>query len=119
MNFGDDGYVVEDMLAFTKVESEFYPQVGTLYRHRIRVWAAARQAEQGIERADDHLPATAPGADIGCPIPESPVFMTSCRVPQHSHARTEPLPGYRLLARAFVDRQGAGGGSPLRTLRVP
>jgi hypothetical protein len=50
-NFGDDDYVIEDMLAFTRVESQFYPQIAVLYRRRIEAWAAARRAEQVIDRA--------------------------------------------------------------------
>ena len=55
MNFGDDGYVVEDMLAFTRVESQYYRQIGTLYHRRIEAWAEVRQAGQVIDRArEDH-----------------------------------------------------------------
>jgi len=40
MNFGDDGYDLEQMLDFVvSVDSEFYPQLGRLYRTRIREWA--------------------------------------------------------------------------------
>jgi len=46
MNFGGDGYDLEQMLAFVvDVESEFYPQIQALYRHRIETWAAERRAE--------------------------------------------------------------------------
>jgi hypothetical protein len=50
MNFGHAGFPVEDMLDFTRVESEFYPAIGILYRRRIEAWAATRQAEQVIDR---------------------------------------------------------------------
>ena len=36
--------------------------------------------------------------------PESPVFITSCRIRQHSHAHTEVPPGIRLLARQSFRR---------------
>ena len=43
-NFWRYGFVLEDMLAFTKVESEFYPQIDDLYERRIEVWADVRRA---------------------------------------------------------------------------
>lgn len=55
MNFADDGFVIEDMLAFTRVESQFYPQIGTLYRRRIKVWAAARRSERDLDRSAEDL----------------------------------------------------------------
>ena len=40
MNFGDDGYDLEQMLDFVvSIDSEFYPQLGRLYRARIVEWA--------------------------------------------------------------------------------
>ena len=44
-NFGDGGYDLNQMLRFVvAVESEFYPQLGTLYKRRIEAWAAVRRA---------------------------------------------------------------------------
>jgi hypothetical protein len=44
MNFGHDGYPMEAMQRFViAVESEFYPQIGRLYRRRIEAFAAERQ----------------------------------------------------------------------------
>jgi hypothetical protein len=46
MNFGNDGYDLDRMLRFVVgVESSFYPQVGRLYKLRIKDWAAVRKAE--------------------------------------------------------------------------
>jgi hypothetical protein len=54
MNFGHDGYNLDRMLRFVVgVESQFYPQIGTLYERRIKGWAAMRQAELGVERAEE------------------------------------------------------------------
>jgi hypothetical protein len=45
MNFGEEGYDIDEMQAFVVgVESEFYPQLGELYRRRISAWAATRRA---------------------------------------------------------------------------
>lgn len=45
MNFGDDGYDLDDMQGFVvSVDSEFYPQLAALYRYRIDAWGAERQA---------------------------------------------------------------------------
>jgi hypothetical protein len=41
LNFGSYGHVLQDLLAFTNVESQFYPQIDALYRHRIEAWANA------------------------------------------------------------------------------
>ncbi len=52
-NFGDDGYDVGEMLQFViGVESQFYTQIGDLYRRRIEAWGAARQAELGLDEAE-------------------------------------------------------------------
>ncbi len=52
-NFGDDGYDIDEMQAFVvSVDSEFYPQLGALYRNRIAAWAATKQAdERGCDTA--------------------------------------------------------------------
>ena len=56
MNFGDDGYDLERMQGFlVGVESQFYPQLGELYERRISAWAAGRQAELGLHRAEEDL----------------------------------------------------------------
>jgi hypothetical protein len=48
-NFGRD-YDVDEMLQFVVgVDSEFYPQIGTLYRRRIEAWAALRREKQPRE----------------------------------------------------------------------
>ena len=52
MNFGRYGYVVDDMLAFVTVESQFYTQIDDLYRHRIEAWADERRAEWGLNQAE-------------------------------------------------------------------
>ena len=52
MNFGDDGYDLDQMLDFVvSIDSEFYPQLDRLYRRRIREWAAARR--EGDEGGDE------------------------------------------------------------------
>ena len=52
MNFADDGYDPEGIRSFASVTSQFYPQIGELYRQRIEAWTAERHEEHGI-RADD------------------------------------------------------------------
>ena len=45
MNFDDSGYDLDEMQAFVVgIDSQFYPQFGTLIRRRIAAWAASRQA---------------------------------------------------------------------------
>jgi hypothetical protein len=51
MNFGRDGYVIEDMLAFVNVDSQFYPQIDELYRRRIEAWADVRRAARSLNQA--------------------------------------------------------------------
>jgi hypothetical protein len=52
MNFGHDGYDLDRMLRFVvDVESQFYPQIGRLYRQRIEAWAAARKTVLGLDQA--------------------------------------------------------------------
>lgn len=66
MNFGREGYRVDDMLAFERVASPFYRQIGALYDHRIEVWAAERRRELGLDREDGDKPprdATGPSAE--------------------------------------------------------
>ena len=44
VNFGDDGYDLEEMQDFVvSVDSEFYPELGWLYRRRITSWAAEQR----------------------------------------------------------------------------
>jgi len=51
MNFGDAGYDLDKMQRFVVgVDSEFYPQLDALYRHRIDAWAAERHAASAIGR---------------------------------------------------------------------
>ena len=45
-NFARGRYVLEEMLDFVSVESEFYPELGDLYRARIESWAAQRRSER-------------------------------------------------------------------------
>lgn len=45
MNFGDDGYDPASVQSFSSVTSQFYPQIGALYRARIAAWGAERRAE--------------------------------------------------------------------------
>lgn len=52
MNFGDDGYEPERVLAFTSASSQFYPQFGRLYAARIAGWTAERRAEWESGRAE-------------------------------------------------------------------
>ncbi len=55
-NFGEDGYDLDQMLRFiVSVDSEFYPQLGRLYRKRIANWAAGQRvgsAQEGEEPKD-------------------------------------------------------------------
>lgn len=56
MNFGDDGYDVDEMQGFVvRVSSEFYPQIESLYRTRIDEWAAAHRAESEEDETDDDV----------------------------------------------------------------
>jgi hypothetical protein len=49
-NFSDAGYDPGQMLSFvTRVESEFYPEIGRLYRQRITDWAALRRTELELD----------------------------------------------------------------------
>jgi len=52
MNFGDEGYDLNRMLRFVNFESEFYPDFGALYEHRIRAWAAERRQQLGLDQAE-------------------------------------------------------------------
>jgi hypothetical protein len=49
MNFGDDGYDPDDIRRFSSVTSQFYPQIGALYRRRIEAWTAERRKERGLD----------------------------------------------------------------------
>ena len=51
--FGRDGYDLEEMLRFlVAVDSEFYPGIDALYRHRITEWALAKRAELGLDELE-------------------------------------------------------------------
>ena len=53
MNFGGDGYPLDRVLRFvTCVESQFYPDFGTLYEHRVRAWAAKRRAALVLDESE-------------------------------------------------------------------
>jgi hypothetical protein len=52
MNFGEDGYDPDDIRRFSSVTSQFYPQIGALYRQRIEAWTAGRRTEHGYDEAD-------------------------------------------------------------------
>jgi hypothetical protein len=43
------------MLAFMRVESQFYPQIGALYRYRVEAWAAAQRAERRSDQAEESV----------------------------------------------------------------
>ena len=52
MNFGDDGYDLEQMQDFVVgVDSEFYPDLGKLYRQRVANWAT--EPRNGGEHEDE------------------------------------------------------------------
>ena len=46
-NFGEDGFDFNQMLDFVQIDSEFYPELGDLYRERITTWAAQQRAATG------------------------------------------------------------------------
>ena len=53
MNFGDS-YDLNRILTFVvRLESQFYPQFGSLYQRRIEDWVAARRAELGLDEIED------------------------------------------------------------------
>lgn len=53
-NFADDGYPVDEMQSFVvSVDSEFYPELDALYRHRITAWAADHAADDDDDDVDD------------------------------------------------------------------
>ena len=55
-NFADDGYDLDEMQDFVvSVDSEFYPDLDALYRHRIAAWAAERQPEVDENEALDSV----------------------------------------------------------------
>jgi hypothetical protein len=43
MNFGEHGYDPDGIRGFSSVTSQFYPQIGELYRQRIEAWTAERR----------------------------------------------------------------------------
>jgi hypothetical protein len=48
MNFGDNGYNLDEMQDFVVcIDSEFYPELGHLYRERITSWAKERRDAAG------------------------------------------------------------------------
>ena len=49
MNFGGDGHDMAKMQAFVgSVESQFYPQIGMLYRARIEAWGEEQRARNQV-----------------------------------------------------------------------
>lgn len=52
MNFGEDGYDPDDIRSFSSATSQFYPQIGALYRQRIEAWTAERRREHGLDEED-------------------------------------------------------------------
>jgi hypothetical protein len=52
MNFGDDGYEPERVLAFTSASSQFYPQFGRLYAARIAGWTMELRDEWEYGRVE-------------------------------------------------------------------
>jgi hypothetical protein len=45
---------VHELLGFVvDVESQFYPQIGTLYERRIEAWAAARREKLALDKAKE------------------------------------------------------------------
>ena len=53
-NFADDGYDLDEMQDFVvSVDSEFYPQLDALYRHRIAAWAPDHAADDDDDDAED------------------------------------------------------------------
>ncbi len=62
MNCSDGGHDLDCMLSFNvSIESQFHPQMGTLYAHRIAVWSAMHRGATNMDRSvgADSLPATA------------------------------------------------------------
>ena len=53
MNFADDGYDLDEMLAFVSFDSQFYPQFGQLYRERIAAWAATKRVDDDEDLTDE------------------------------------------------------------------
>lgn len=55
MNFSDEGYDLDEMQDFVvKIESEFYPEIETLYRHRIAACAANKHVgDDDRDQCDD------------------------------------------------------------------
>ena len=59
MNFGGRGYDVEQMLDFVVgVDSEFYPQIRTLYEGKIKEWATRKKAS--LTPSDSCAPGAVP-----------------------------------------------------------
>jgi hypothetical protein len=60
MNFGDDGYDPDDIRRFASVRSQFYPQIGELYRQRIEAWTVERREVHGLGEVGSQDDAEAP-----------------------------------------------------------
>lgn len=58
MNFEDDRYSPEKVLAFFDGSSEFYPDFGKLIEHRVKAWLRQKRAEidEDSEEGDDESP---------------------------------------------------------------
>jgi hypothetical protein len=52
MNFGDFGYDPDEIRSFASVTSQFYPQIGELYRQRIEAWTVERRQQCGLGEGD-------------------------------------------------------------------
>ena len=52
-NYGEDGYDEDEMLAFVRPSSEFYPEFGRLCYERIKDWGQAKRKALGIEVDED------------------------------------------------------------------
>lgn len=53
-NFADTGYSLKQMVGFiVNIESQFYPQIGRLYDHRIRAWAEKCRVTLGLNEEED------------------------------------------------------------------
>ena len=54
MNFDHSGYDRNELLGFVVgVESQFYPQIGALYKRRIETWAAGRREKLCFDKVND------------------------------------------------------------------
>lgn len=52
MNFGRRGYDADEIRRFSSVSSQFYPQIGALYRARIEAWIVEQRRKAELRRAE-------------------------------------------------------------------